>query len=84
MVNPACDGLKGCEAENHKADDGVWVGPDVEVLLDFKGMPDSHASGGDVDGIGEDLDDDVEFEHDGMIDVEAQEDAANGEEEGPC
>lgn len=83
MVNPASDGLEGCEAKNHQADDGVGIGPDIEILLGFEGEPNAHASGGDIDAICEDLAEDVQFEHDGMVDIEAQKDAAEGKEKGP-
>lgn len=58
--------------------------PDGKVLLGSDGEPDAEAGAGDEEGVGADLEKDVEFEDDRVIDVQAEEDGACGKEEGPC
>lgn len=84
VVDPPAEGLEGGEDEEEQADQGVWVRPDGVVVLGAEGEPDAEAGSGDVDEVCGDLGEDVEFEHDGVVDVEAEEDGADGEEEGPC
>lgn len=60
------------------------VGPDVEKLLDLDREPDAHGRGGGVAEVGKCLKEDVELQHDRVVDVQTQKDGADREKESPC
>ena len=83
MMNDAPQWLEECDSEDDQADNGMRVRVEVEMIGSLSHDPYAHPGCDEVDDVSNDLTCGVKLENDGRLDIETEEDCANGHHDNP-